>query len=169
MKLNWIISMASVIMLVSHSQSQQFKNCDFFQSLSANVTHTITSPKYSRPYPKGASCRWAVEAPPGHNVLVNCREIKMSASWMCSRDGIVVSTTGRADLRDASSHCGRKSFTLKSRSTRLTMALRSSRHNGAGGRFKCTLRTVEDDSCNCGQMNRAKIGLSTSNLNVYCQ
>lgn len=159
MKLNWFVCMAS--MLISTSQSRLYRGCDFFQRLSSNVTYTITSPRYSRTYPSGVSCRWAIEAPPAHNVLVNCQDVKMPSSKLCSRDGILVSTTGRADLRDASLHCGKRSFKLQSKSTRMTMALRTSRFNKAGGRFKCSLRAVGDSSCSCGQMNRAKIGTLT--------
>lgn len=149
-----------VSMLILCCKTLQYKNCDFFQSLKSNVTYSVSSPKYSKLYPGGISCRWAAEAPPAHNVLINCKEVKIPSSKSCSSDRISISTSGRADLRDASFHCGTSSFSRKSKSTRMTMGLRSSKFS-KGGKFKCSLSAVEDGSCSCGQMNIAKIGMQS--------
>ncbi|CRL05673.1 CLUMA_CG018706, isoform A [Clunio marinus] len=128
------------------------KSCDYFQSMKPNVLYTI---QVSRSNQRNLDCRWAAEAPAGHKISLTCDKVRLPTSFFCLNDRITVSTTGRTDLRDGKSYCGRRQFEALSVSTKMTVALKT----GAitlGAKFKCSMKTVID-GCRCGQVNRGKI------------
>jgi hypothetical protein len=134
----------------------ELEHCDFYQSLELNVTYSIASPNFSENYLRGTDCRWAAEAPPGHKIFLNCRQVNLPRTFACNGDRILVSNTGRVDLRDGRKYCGGVEFAETSRSTRIIIALKSGLRS-RGGKFKCSLKTVAN-SCSCGQLNRGRIG-----------
>lgn len=150
-----IIIIFLIIGCVSKAQ-QQSKRCDYFQALKPNGVYSIASPGFSRNYLRGTDCRWAAEAPPGYKILLLCHEVRLPNSLRCKNDRIIVSNTGRSDLRDGKTRCGSASFSETSTSTKMTIALKTGAFT-KGGRFKCSLKTVAN-SCNCGLANRGRIG-----------
>lgn len=134
----------------------QSKDCDYYQALKADTLYTIASPKYSQNYPYGSDCRWSAEAPPGYKVAMTCDSMALPSTILCMGDKILVSRTGRTDVRDGKAYCGASSFNETSTSNRMTIALKTWIFS-RGGRIKCSLRAVAS-SCTCGQLNRGKIG-----------
>lgn len=147
-------SLITVLILIG-KVFPQLNGCDYYQALQINSVYTIKSPNYSQNYLRGSDCRWAAEAPPGYKILLNCNEMQLPAPFFCS-DKILVSNTGRTDLRDARRHCGSTLFSETSTSTRMTIALKTGPFS-RGGKFKCSLKAVKNN-CNCGQVNRGRIG-----------
>lgn len=154
--MNFLASSLITILILIGKVFPQSNGCDYYQALKPDVTYTITSPKYSLNYLRGSDCRWAAEAPPGYRILLSCSEVRLPTSFFCSGDRILVSNAGRADLRDATRHCGSSSFSETSASNRMTIALKTGTFS-RGGKFKCLLKTV-GSSCSCGQVNRGRIG-----------
>lgn len=142
--------------------SSQSNGCDYFKKLKPDRTYTITSPRYPQRYRRETNCRWAVEAPAGYKISLNCYEVTLARSLFCYGDRILASKTGRTDVRDSKRNC--ETFKLTSTSTKMTVALRTQGFS-YGGRFKCSLHLTAD-SCNCGLHNKARIGL-TNIKNVY--
>jgi CUB domain len=136
--------------------SLQFGSCDYSQTLTNGTVYSIASTRYPQNYRRGDDCRWAVVAPPGYRATLSCDEVAVPVSFLCLGDSIFVSRTGRTDVRDGRRYCGNSSFYEKSDSTRMTIIFRPGLLT-RGGRFKCTMRAVED-TCSCGQLNRGKIG-----------
>jgi hypothetical protein len=147
-----------IALLLIGKVATQFNGCDFYQAVQPGVTYTVASPRYSRNYLRGTNCRWAAEAPPGYKISLACADVRLPPSFLCNdrADRILVSLSGKVNLYDARRHCGGVSFTETSSSNRMVMALRTAPFT-RGGRFKCSLRAVAND-CNCGLLNRGKIG-----------
>lgn len=131
----------------------QYRGCDYYQPLKPGVVYSIAPPKFPTLY---TDCRWAAEAPAGYKVQLSCSQVRLPSSLLCNGDRLLVSRTGRADLRDAHKHCGAASFAETSSSTRMTMALRT-RSVPSKGSFKCSLKALENN-CSCGQLNSGRIG-----------
>lgn len=136
----------------------EFRGCDYFQALRIGAVYSIASSGYPRNYNRGASCRWSAEAPPGYIIQLNCNEVRLPLSTSCLGDQLLVSTSGRTDLRDGRRYCGSGSFTMESKSTRLTVGLRALT-NSRGGKFRCSMKT-KANSCECGRRNLGRIGKS---------
>lgn len=147
-----------IITLLVAKISSQSKSCDYYQAVKPGIIYSIMSPNFSQNYQLGTDCRWAAEAPAGHQVSLSCNQVKLPTTFACFGDRILVSNTGRADLRDGKKHCGASSFSETSVSTRMTLALKTGRFSW-GGSFKCSLKTVTN-SCSCGLINRGRIGTS---------
>lgn len=148
--------------------SAQSKDCDFFQALKPDTVYTIASPKYSQNYAYGTDCRWAVEAPPGYKVSLSCDNVALPSTFLCLGDRLLVSRSGRTDVRDGKSYCGAAPFTETSTSYRMTIALKTW-FLSQGGRFKCSMRAIVA-SCACGQLNRGKIGMKSATKSaLICQ
>jgi hypothetical protein len=147
-----------IALLLIVNVATQFKGCDFYQALEHGLIYTIVSPGYSRNYLRGTNCRWAAEASPGYKILLSCTDVRLPTTFLCNdrADRILVSPSGNVNLNDARRHCGGVSFTETSSSNRMVMALKTALFT-RGGRFKCSLRTIANN-CNCGLLNRGKIG-----------
>jgi hypothetical protein len=140
--------------------STQSNGCDFYQALKPGDIYDIASPRYSRNYLRGTECRWAAEAPPGYKISLECLDVRLPPSFLCNdrADRILVSRTGKVNLVDGRRHCGGVSFSEMSSSNRMVMVLKTSPLT-RGGRFKCSLKAVTTtNNCNCGTLNRGKIG-----------
>lgn len=145
-----------IVIFIVGKASSQSKHCDYFEALKVGKTYVIASPGYSGNYKGGTDCRWAAEAPPGYKISLNCNDVKLSSPLLRCGDQISVSKTGRPDLRDGKSHCRSGAFSETSSSTRITISLKT-RALSRGGRFKCSMKAIVN-SCNCGQLNKGKIG-----------
>lgn len=132
----------------------QFNGCDFYKELKPEKVYTITSPLYPQKYRRETSCRWAVEAPAGYKISLDCYEVTLAFSFFCYGDRILASKTGRTDVRDSNRNCD--PFKVTSVSNRMTIALKTQAFS-YGGRFKCALHLIVD-TCSCGQYNKARIG-----------
>lgn len=157
-------SLIAVLLLIG-KVSNQYKSCDYYQRLTVGATYFIASPEYSRNYKRGAQCRWAAESPPGYHVALNCNDVKLPSVLSCRSDKILVSRTGRASLSDGKAHCGGASFKENSVSTRMVVVLKTEALS-KGGKFKCSFKAVAN-TCNCGQLNRGKIGECSCWWNFY--
>lgn len=141
-----------IVLMTVGSAALQFKGCDFFLALKPGSHYTITSPQISR----SSDCRWVAKAPPGYRISLACSEFKPPSTLICRGDKIIVSVNGRADLKDGKEHCGNASFVETTVGTKITVALKSD-----SAKLKCSLKTVPN-SCNCGQINRGRIGECTA-------
>lgn len=148
------ISLIAVFILIE-SVYLQYRGCDYFQAVKLETNYLISSPRYSQNF-LGNECRWAAEAPPGNEISVNCTEVRLQPTLSCYGDRILVSKSGRTDLRDARRYCGGASFSESSTSTKITIALKTGSFS-QGGKFKCSLKAVAS-RCICGQVNRGRIG-----------
>ena len=155
--MNWKWSLVTFIILL-HKAASQFNGCDYFQPLKLGASYIIASPKYPNKYERGTNCRWAAEAPTGYKIALECNDVSLPTSVFCAGDKILVSRTGRTDFQDGIKYCGTGKFSENSSSTRMTIALRAGLFGMFNGRFMCTLKIVSSN-CNCGQLNRGRIGL----------
>lgn len=141
-------------LLLIENAFSQFNGCDYYKKLKPDTTYTIRSPRYPKSYRREANCRWAVEAPAGFKISLDCYEVTFNFPFFCYGDTILASRTGRTDVRDSNRNCD--TFKATSTSTKMTVALKTQAPS-FGGRFTCSLRLVID-GCNCGQHNQARIG-----------
>lgn len=73
--LSEIILVAFVVCSVS---GQLFKGCDFYENMFVGIDYLIEYPGTITNFSaKAANCRWAVEAPPGYQVEIDCTDIIM--------------------------------------------------------------------------------------------
>lgn len=158
-----VISISLLLLLSGIEQSATVtKGCDYYQALKPGVIYSIASPRYSHNYMRGADCRWAASAPPGYKIELTCNDFRLPNSMSCRGDRVLVSATGRTDLRDGKRHCGSSKLSATSVSTKMTVGLKAGAFS-MGGKFKCSMKTV-GNSCSCGQLNRGKIGESVKKL-----
>lgn len=158
--MNFPQTLPIITLLLIGKVSTQSKACDFYQPLKPDVVYTIASPRFPQNYLRGTDCRWAAEAPTGYKVSLSCAEVRLPLVFLCNdrSDRILVSLSGKVNLSDARRRCGEVSFTETSSSNRMIIALKTVQRT-RGGRFKCSLKAVSNtNSCNCGLLNRGRIG-----------
>ena len=155
LSMNFIIVLICVTFTLIEIVWLQYAGCDYFQELNSEDVYLISSPN-SQIFLQSVECRWAAEAPPEHTLHLDCNEVRLQPTPSCYGDRILVSRSGRSDLRDAKRYCGGASFSETSTSTKITIALKIGLFS-AGGKFKCSLKAVASN-CSCGQTNKGRIG-----------
>ncbi|XP_013161753.1 PREDICTED: venom serine protease 34-like [Papilio xuthus] len=120
----------------------QDRNCDFFQNVEPNQIYSVYSPGYPRNYTPGVQCRWYGVCPNGYHCRLDCPDINLPRSNMCSMDRLLISRTGDPQLSSAEYYCGRGTLSVTSVAQRLSIGLSTS-SNSTGGRFACELRAQQ--------------------------
>lgn len=121
-----------MLALVSTTWAQNYKTCDYLQTLTAGRSFDVFSPNYgsNRPYPQGTMCRWRATSPAGTRITVTCTDIRLPyvrlleycsvifitleilyiKSQTCTGDRIEISYSGNPTLGDAKRYCINQSF-----------------------------------------------------------
>lgn len=154
--------LAFMVLLLVGSADSQYKGCDYFQAMKPGKLYSIATKKIGR----SSNCRWSAEAPPGYRISLVCHEVNLPSTLLCRGDEIMVSISGRADLRGGKRHCGNASFIETTISRKITVALKS-----RSGELKCSLKAIANvsNSCTCGQQNRGRIGECIDNNELWIQ
>lgn len=146
-----IVALIVLIELIENVRLE-YSGCDYFQPVELGKVYSIGLERNSQNSSKQISCRWAAEAPPGYKLSFDCLLPQTSGCFK-----ILVSRSGRTDLKDAKRYYRGASFGETSKSTKITVALKIGSFS-EGENFKCLLKAVTND-CRCGQVNRRRIGL----------
>ncbi|KPJ14028.1 Venom serine protease 34 [Papilio machaon] len=138
----------------------QNPNCDFTQNVQANRVYYVYSPGYPRNYTPGVQCRWIGICPAGYNCRLDCPEVNLPQSNMCSMDRLLISRTGDPQLSSSEYYCGRGTLSVTSVAQRLSIGFISSNYS-PGGRFYCRLTAqraaVTPTPCRCGYKKSNRI------------
>ncbi|XP_066974301.1 uncharacterized protein [Macrobrachium rosenbergii] len=91
LKSNFLLHLA-VFGALASPQRRDF--CGESLYLEPGQVRFFTSPGFPDPYPNGADCNWAVEAPSGSSISLSCPFFDLSPSSDCADDSFYVSQNG---------------------------------------------------------------------------
>ncbi|XP_013138324.1 PREDICTED: venom serine protease-like [Papilio polytes] len=148
------------LLAVVNNGRTQNPNCDFTQNVEPNRVYYVYSPGYPRNYTPGVQCRWIGICPTGYNCKLDCPEINLPQSNMCSMDRLLISRTGDPQLSSSEYYCGRGTLSVTSVAQRISIGLISSYYS-SGGRFYCQLTAqqaaITPTPCRCGYKKSNRI------------
>ncbi|KPJ00714.1 Venom serine protease 34 [Papilio xuthus] len=166
---NMILITLCVLLAVINYGYAQNPNCDFTQNVQANRMYYVYSPGYPRNYTPGVQCRWIGICPAGYNCRLDCPEVNLPQSNMCSMDRLLISRTGDPQLSSAEYYCGRGTLSSNMCSMDRLLISRTGDPQLSSAEYYCGRGTLSVTSV----AQRLSIGLISSYYSTggrfYCQ
>ncbi|XP_017774221.1 PREDICTED: uncharacterized protein LOC108560991 [Nicrophorus vespilloides] len=100
------------------------RHCDYYQYIKLNQQFIIHNAEYPRYYGSKVNCRWIAEGPPGTQIQLNCKDVRIPESRECAYDHLAIDQSRDTSLKDPPTYCGSGSLYITSDDNVFTVGMK---------------------------------------------